>query len=111
MSVIDKLMEEADGVGAATHTGQQDVGVPPQLLQALLPRLAPNDRLKVTHLQHMGRHGVSPCPGNRSVECWWTRCADHGCAISDMSSLCECCQAPQHKIFPCGVFKDDEGMR
>ena len=51
MGVIDKLMEEADGVGAPTHTGQQHIGVPPQLLQALLPRLTPDDRLEVSHLQ------------------------------------------------------------
>ena len=59
MGVIDKLMEEADGVGAPTHTGQQDVRVTPQLLQALLPCLPPNDRLEVAHLQRVGRHGVS----------------------------------------------------
>ena len=54
MGIVYKLMEEADGVGAPADTGQQDIRVPPELLQALLPRLAPDDCLEVTYLQDVG---------------------------------------------------------
>ena len=54
MGIVYELMEEANGIGTPANTGQQNVRVPSQLLQALLPRLAPDDRLEVAHLQHFG---------------------------------------------------------
>ena len=51
--VVHKLMEEADGVGAAADAGQQHVRDAAELLLALPPHLLADDRLEVPHLpQH-----------------------------------------------------------
>ena len=53
--IVYELMEEADGVGAAAHAGQQHVRLAAELLQALPPHLLADDGLKVSHLHHRRR--------------------------------------------------------
>ena len=62
--IRDEVVEGADGVGAAAHTGQHRVGELPLLLQQLRPDLPGDDRLEVPH---HGGEGVGPHDGAQTV--------------------------------------------
>ena len=60
--VVHKLVEEADGVGAAADAGQQHVRQAAELLLALPPHLLADHRLEVPHLTQDTIQGWNGAP-------------------------------------------------
>src|SRR6266853_4673921 len=61
MSIVQKRMEQADGVAAAADTGDEQIRLPTFAFENLMTRLNANDALKITN-----HHGVRMRPEDRA---------------------------------------------